>query len=425
MADQDSERGLTVHGNVNLGVKLKGPEREASLRRGGDGRVAEFGGGYLVAGEESNQLHLNGDQMTFCIRLRDPVGRWDAPLFSRYAPNDQFGKILSAAPLNQHAVGFAAAKRIKEGKAIEFLWRTTPLKQRVQPEYFTQGESTNWFKFIVDWEAKYTPGRKGDFVNGVLRLQTPTELIGLNYWHDVVVRFNRTKLEMFVDGVLLDEDWPHGNLHQFRGPFLIAAAFQDGKLLSGFHGQIDHVALWRRALTDEEVATLSGGAEETARRQVEILGPPKKAMQYWRPRGYNTFVGDCMAFSHDGRFHLFYLYDRRHCGGRWGMGGHQFAHASTKDLVHWPMALELTEPWECSLGTGCCVYHQGKYHLFYINHGKRAWFADAPYLGDSVFVATSDDGIHFNKDLQPGHLSQRNRRRLLVEPVQLESLEIK
>ena len=54
---------------------------------------------------------------------------------------------------------------------------------------------------------------KGDFVAVVLRLQAPTDLIGPGRWHDVVVRFNRAKLEMFVDGVPLDEDWPHGNLH--------------------------------------------------------------------------------------------------------------------------------------------------------------------------------------------------------------------
>ena len=395
---------LALRGDVAVGVPLEGADRKASLARGGDGHVAQFDGGYLIAGEGAPEaLHLSGDKMTFCIRLRDLAGKWDAPLFARHAPDDELGKILYAAPLNTHTVSFPAARRIKEGKSIEFLWRTTPLKQRVHQDYLTQDASTNWFKFLLDWEAKNTPARKGDFVNGVLRLQAPTELIGADRWHDVVVRFNRANLELFVDGVLLDEDWPHGNLHQFQGPFLIGAGFQDGKLLSGFHGQIDHAALWDRALTDAEIAALSGGAEETARRDVEILGPPENVTQYWRPRGYNTFVGDCMAFSHDGTFHLFYLYDRRHCGGKWGMGAHQYGHATTKDLVRWehhPMALQITEPWECSLGTGSCVYHEGKYHLFYIHHGKRAWYADAPYLGDSVFVATSDDGIHFKKNPQ-------------------------
>ena len=393
---------LTAKGEAKLGVGLEGPERDASLRRGGNGRVAEFAGGYLVAGEGAEEaLHLTGDKMTFCIRLRDSTGKWDTPLFARHAPDDELGKVLHPAPLNRSDVGFPHARRIGEGNSIEFLWRTTPLEQRVHPEYFTQG---GWYKFIINFEAKYKPARKGDFDNGVLRLQAPTELIGPDRWHDVVVRFNRAKLEMFVDGVLLDEDWPHGDLHRFTGPFLIGAGYQDGELRSGFHGQIDHAALWDRALSDEEVSELSGGPEEVARRDAEILGPRLRIGQYWRPRGYNTFIGDCMPFSHDGTFHVFFLGDRRHGGGKWGMNALPWGHISTRDFVHWEehaCALDITEPWECCLGTGSFAYHDGKYYLFYIKHDRRAWFKDNPNLGDTIFVATSDDCIHFKKEQDP------------------------
>jgi hypothetical protein len=30
---------------------------------------------------------------------------------------------------------------------------------------------------------------------------------------------------LFVDGVLVDEEWPHGALHGFQGPFLVGAAW--------------------------------------------------------------------------------------------------------------------------------------------------------------------------------------------------------
>jgi beta-fructofuranosidase len=46
------------------------------------------------------------------------------------------------------------------------------------------------------------------------------------------------------------------------------------------------------------------------------------------------FAGDCMPFYHDGTFHLFYLQDENHHQGNGGLGGHQWAHASTTDLVH-------------------------------------------------------------------------------------------
>jgi beta-fructofuranosidase len=329
---------------------------------------------------------------------------WDVPLFARHAPNDPFGKILYAAALNKAMVGFPQLNRIKEDKAVEFLWRTTPLKDRVAPKYYNEGKPTGWFKFVVDGEAKYDQVTEGDFVAGVLRLQAPLDLIGRGRWHDIVVRFNRAKLEMFVDGVPVDEDWPHGNLHQFQGPFLIGAGFQDGKLLSGFQGQIDHVALWDRALTNEEVTAISGGPEESARRDVKILGPRRPVGQYWRPRGYNKFIGDCMTFAHNGTFHVFFLSDRGHGAGKWGMLGSPWGHVSTKDLVHWeehPCPLDVTEPWECCLGTGSFAYHDGKYYLFYIKHDRRAWFTDNPNLGDTVFVATSDDCIHFKKETEP------------------------
>ncbi len=38
---------------------------------------------------------------------------------------------------------------------------------------------------------------------------------------------------------------------------------------------------------------------------------PVTHIQNWSPNGLNTGVGDVMPFSHDGTFHLFYLFDRR------------------------------------------------------------------------------------------------------------------
>ncbi len=407
---------LTLHGTVELGVALEGAEREASLRRGGNGIIAQFDGGHLIVGlDAADPLRLTGDTMTFAIRVRDQDGTWDTPLFARHAPDDTYGSILHPAKLNTHIVGYSQSKRIKHGTAIEYLWRTTPLTERVLPEYFEQGEKPNLFRFHTQWEEQYGLGRKGDFLNGILRLQTPTDLIDTERWHDIIVRFDRVKIEMFVDGVLLDEDWTHGNLHQFQGPFLIGAGYREGRLCSGFHGQIDHIGLWNRALTDEEISALSGGREETSRCDREILGPRNPVGQYWRPHGYNTSVGDCMAFAHDDTFHIFFLSDRRHGGSKWGLQALPWGHVSTRDFIHWdehPCPLDITEPWECCLGTGSLAYHDGRYYLFYIKHDRRAWFADNPNFGDTIFVATSDDGIHFKKDpkalLVPGFFNEND-----------------
>ena len=396
MGDLDESTGikcpLTIVGDVEVGVELQDVEREASLRRGGDGKVARFNGGYLMAGRDAGKaLDLTGKkEMTLGIRLRDPEGRWDAPLFARYDPEDNLANILYCTRVNRDFISYETTKRVKEGKALEFLWRTEPIQSRVKPEYL----ESEWFKHLRD-------GSGQDFVDGALRIGVPTEIIGPQQWHDVVVRFQNASLELFVDGVLVDAEWPHGALYQFQAPFLIGASFDGGKLNSGFHGLIDHVALWDRSLTDEEVASVSGGKEEAARREIEILGEENTQLQYWKPRGYNTFVGDCMPFFQDGRFHLYYLFDRRHHTSKWHMGAHQFAHSSSTDLINWehhPLSLPITEQWECSLGTGCVVCHEGVYHEFYIHHGKRGYFADAPHMRESILVATGADGVHFTKD---------------------------
>jgi hypothetical protein len=248
------------------------------------------------------------------------------------------------------------------------------------------------------------PGQNPDRVAGLLRLRVPAQVIGPAAWHDVFVRFRGPNLELFVDGVLVDEEWPHGELYRFDGPFLIGAGWEGGKLRTGFRGQIECVALWDRALKDDEITRLAGGAEEVARRDREMFGPAQSSMQYWKPRGYNAWAGDCMPFFHDGTFHLFYLYDRHHHGSKWGQGAHQYAHASTRDLIHWqhhPLAVPIAEQWECSMGTCDCIWHDGVYHMFYTDCGGRCGYPDKPQRGSWIFAATSTDGIHFHKDFAP------------------------
>jgi hypothetical protein len=398
-----TKAGIRIYGDVTLGVPLRSAEREASLRRGGDGKVAEFRGGHLLVGQQGAAPDLSGKkQMTLCLRMRDTGGKWDTPLLSRQAPEDKYAGVLYSTGVNRSHLSYQASQRARQGRALEYLWRTEPLERRVKPEYFNY-EWSKWLAGDPSAPSYFSPNNT-DFRDGVLRLQAPMELIGPGEWHDIVIRFRNANLELFVDGLLVDEEWPHGALHGFRGPFLVGAGYREGNLQSGFHGQVDHLALWDRALSDEEVATLSGGEAEIAKRANEFLGPEKPSLQYWRPRGFNTFVGDCMPAYYDGEFHFHYLFDRHHGESKWGMGAHQFAHASSKDLVHWthhPMAVKITEQYECSNGTGKIVPYRGTYRAFYIQHGRRCWFKDAPYAGDTIRAATSVDGLHFRKVPDP------------------------
>lgn len=116
-------------------------------------------------------------------------------------------------------------------------------------------------------------------------------------------------------------------------------------------------------------------------------------MQYFKPAG-NLFAGDCMPFFHEGVFRLFYLVDEGHHSGLGGLGGHQWAQATTTDLLQWahqPLALAITQDWEGSICTGSVLFHDGLYHAFYATR-TRQW-------KELLSHAVSRDGIHFEKTL--------------------------
>ena len=117
-------------------------------------------------------------------------------------------------------------------------------------------------------------------------------------------------------------------------------------------------------------------------------------MHHWKPDG-DFYVGDCMPFWHEGVFHLFWLLDQGHHQALGGMGGHQWAHMSTTDLVHWdhhPLALPIDAPHERAICTGSLFYQGGAYHAFYATR--------LPDWRQVLSRAASDDGIHFTK-VQP------------------------
>jgi hypothetical protein len=402
---------LKIVGQVKLGAGLSQAETEQSLRRGGDGKVAVFSGGHLVAGSKSGEpLRLDGKAMTFYMRLRDPLGKWDVPLFSRDDKDDKLSGVLYGAdgyakPHNYliggpgherptaptpfyHLFAEKGEPRAIDGTRalLEYRWRTEPVE-------IITGRAGGMAGLLADETA-----------NAFLPLDVPVAMLGPRQWHDVIVRFAGPKVEMFVDGVLVDEEWPFGAIYKFESPWLIGAGYEDAQLKTGFRGLVDHVALWNRALDDKEIVQLSGGKERVAQRDAEILGEEQASPQYWRPRGYNAYAGDCMCLFEDGVFHLFYLFDRRQHTSKWLLGAHQYAHLTTKDLVHWehqPMAVPISRQWESAMGTGDFLFHDGTYYAFYTDCGSRCEFPGKPHKGNGIFMATSTDGIHFTKQLEP------------------------
>lgn len=133
-------------------------------------------------------------------------------------------------------------------------------------------------------------------------------------------------------------------------------------------------------------------------------------MQYTRPPqptpAAELFWGDAMPFYHDGVFHLFVLLDHAHHADFGGLGGHQWAHYSTTDLVHWqehPLALPVGQPGsydQYGICTGSVFYHEGVYYAFYATR-KATGEGWVNYITEQLCMATSRDGIHFQKAPAP------------------------
>ncbi len=144
-ANDPGDRGgpIAIRGDVKLGVELTGSEREASLRRGGDGRVARFNGGYLRVGSTGDgRMALHGKEMTLCVRLQDPHGDGNAFLFGKDESTDSYANVL-----------------YRQNGYLRYLWQTEPLARRVLVQadkragYGFNGESNDQHAL-----ALYRPG---------------------------------------------------------------------------------------------------------------------------------------------------------------------------------------------------------------------------------------------------------------------------
>ena len=179
--------------------------------------------------------------------------------------------------------------------------------------------------------------------------------------NEAVLNFTGFRLELLTEGALADEDWTIGRVD-------IAGICGRGK------GLELRPELGRCLIREEREESFTG-------------------IQGWKPEGKNVHLGDCMPFYHDGTFHLFYLFDRRGHKSKWGLGAHQWAHAASRDLVHWtqyPMAIGIDDEAEGSICTGSVIFHEGIYYAFYavrMCDGSPA----------KLTAALSQDGIHFQK----------------------------
>lgn len=215
-----------------------------------------------------------------------------------------------------------------------------------------------------------------------LMVRVPTKLLDSTKSTDLLLRYEGYRLDLFYDGVLVDQEWPAGQVQIGSSPEIRIST------------PTSRVSIWNSPLPDSNIALMNGGVAAVASQADKILGPEPQRIQYSRPRGFNTHAGDAMPFYHDGTFHLFFLLDRRQHHSKWRLGAHQWAHIASTDLIHWkhyPLALSIEHEWEGSICTGSVFFHKGKYFAYYATR--------LPDRSERLGVAESTDGIHFRKTI--------------------------
>lgn len=220
-----------------------------------------------------------------------------------------------------------------------------------------------------------------ELARGLLRMGIPMTMLGDSGGWSVVIRLGGPRLSLFVDGVLVDEEWPTGPA--------------DDRVSAAVASAVTRVEYRSEALDTATILALHGGEDAVERRRQAIFGPAHPIAQYWAPRGHNTWAGDTMVMVEDERLHMFWLADRRMGSSKFGAGPSEFEHASTSDLRTWschPTAYPVAEYWEAGRGTGCVIAHDSVFYAYSQPLGAERLGLAVP---SGPFLATSPDGMHF------------------------------
>lgn len=166
--------------------------------------------------------------------------------------------------------------------------------------------------------------------------------------HELVLNFTGVRWTIYCDGRLMDNDFAIGYPN---------------------FGQDNDWEINKALVNDASISFPAATAVRTT------AGPelPPPDVQYWTPGWHNAWVGDVATLYYKGRYHVFYLFDRRHHASKFGVGGHYFEHFSTADFRTWTeheAAVPIEAQWE-TIGTGTPFVWQDQLRIAYGLHTSR------------------------------------------------------
>lgn len=288
-----------VGGGVRYGVELEGAARQASVARGGDGRAVRLDNSSVTPKQGAGgEVNLTGDAVTIAMRLKNTTSNWDVTLFSKHGGHEvlQYNVFCFNMPGGALDLGFELGTDAGAARAGAVL--------------------------------------------------SPEEVAEHDGWHDIVARYDGKTVDLFVDGELRGTS-PHSGALRPANPEPLAIGGEPGGGVIGRHftGLIDHAAIWGRALSNEEIAVLSGA------QQAPLYAEPYRPQFHFSPE--RNWINDPNGMAyHNGEWHLAYQYNP--FGNTWGHMS--WGHAVSKDLVHWEhLPLAIPEQGGVMSFSGCAV----------------------------------------------------------------------
>jgi 3-keto-disaccharide hydrolase/Concanavalin A-like lectin/glucanases superfamily len=173
-------------------------------------KIARLEDAYFDLQKDLNQPKLwnvSGNAITVYLRARVPDGSWNSALISKRGNHE----------------------------IVDFCMFSTDLRETPGPD----------IGFEVHTE------------NGFAMTSFPVSRVDANGWLDLVGRYDGRMLQILCNGRVMAEKPCSGALTQNSAPLLIGAETYDGVPKRFFTGEMEEAAIWPRALTDAEIATLT------------------------------------------------------------------------------------------------------------------------------------------------------------------------
>ena len=180
--------------------------------------------------------------------------------------------------------------------------------------------------------------------------------------HEVILTQGYARLGLYIDGVLMDEDFFFGEL-DFSESLIEAGTFMHFEAGFEYHSALESTPI-------ENVIENPDG-----------FRPVGREMGILSARGAVLFE----------RLHIFYLDNRRQGQAKAGKGGHraQAIYTETGKLFGTaPMAVAIDDKKEYSVLDAACFYQEGRAYLYYLMQREE---------GRVCRVAVSEDGFSFQK----------------------------